>query len=207
MAENKRKIIFDFDGVVVDTFDLLRGLTREIDGMILEPEEYKQLFDGHLYDYDKREKFKSFDVRELKERFMVGYREGLAQLPLVPGIDAVIMNLAGQADLHIVTNGHQDIITDFLGDRGIRHYFGQVLGYQTSESKLKKFEMLGISGESSKNHLFVTDTLGDLREAAKISLPSIGVTWGFHDETRLKNGNSLAIATTPDELLKFALGF
>jgi phosphoglycolate phosphatase len=44
-------------------------------------------------------------------------------------------------------------------------------------------------GLEPKECAFVTDTLGDLREAKKAKVPTIAVTWGYHGKTRLKKGS------------------
>ena len=49
-------------------------------------------------------------------------------------------------------------------------------------------------------YIFITDTLGDIREAAQVAIPAIGVTWGFHPRARLEKGNPLVIVDTPKEL-------
>jgi phosphoglycolate phosphatase-like HAD superfamily hydrolase len=54
--------------------------------------------------------------------------------------------------------------------------------------------------ESPKSHLFITDTLGDLKEAAKVGLPAIAVSWGVHSPDRLGQGNALMIVHTVEEL-------
>jgi len=48
--------------------------------------------------------------------------------------------------------------------------------------------------------VFITDTLGDMREAARCGVWSIGVTWGFHERERLEKGNFFAIVDKIEEL-------
>lgn len=54
----------------------------------------------------------------------------------------------------------------------------------------------------SANYLFVTDTLGDIREAEKCNIKSIAVAWGYHPVTTLEKGNPIAIVQTPKELVE-----
>ena len=51
-----------------------------------------------------------------------------------------------------------------------------------------------------KDCIFVTDTLGDIKEAIKCNVQSIAVTWGFQPKERLLKGNPYAIVETPEEL-------
>lgn len=198
----ERHIIFDFDGVIVDTYDLCHHLTTTYDQLSLPHDQYVTLFDGNLFEHPLRPQLKSFDDEGLKKQFFEAYAEGIQKHEIVAGMQEVLNSLVGKGQLHIVTNGHSDIIRDFLMSRGIGQHFKSVLGYQVAESKVKKFKMLGLHGEEVKNHLFVTDTLGDLRAAAEIGLPTIAVAWGFHDAQRLEKGNPLAIVRTPAELIQ-----
>ena len=61
------------------------------------------------------------------------------------------------------------------------------------------FEKYGVG---PKDCVFITDTLGDMREAASCGIPSIGVTWGFHKKNNLEKGNPFKIAETPEELIE-----
>lgn len=200
-------ILFDFDGVFVNTFDSLRELTRLFDGVDVPPEEYRSFFDGHLFEHPRRNEFKSFDDPILKNNFYAGYRDRLSSHSLIDGIDEVTRSLAENYEMHVVTSGDQDSISLYLQNNGLRSHFGSVLGWQTHESKIEKFKMLGVSKEEAKNHLFITDTLGDLEQANSLGLPAIGVSWGFHNEDRLKKGNPYAIANTPQELLLLVRDF
>ena len=49
--------------------------------------------------------------------------------------------------------------------------------------------------------IFVTDTLGDLLEAKELNIGTIAVTWGYHEEERLKFGHPDIIINNFDELI------
>ena len=201
MANKLKSVIFDFDGVIASTFEMCRSLTKEFDGVALDAEAYKEFFDGNVLDNGTKRKFISFHDISVKMKFLVEYARRLhdEHLP-VPGIKEVIAELAIRHDLHIVTSGDTKIISDFLKRHSLREHFGEVLGYDVAHSKVEKFAMLGASGNEARNYMYITDTLGDLKEAAKAGLPAIAVTWGFHDEKRLRRGDSLVIVRTPREL-------
>jgi phosphoglycolate phosphatase len=194
-------ILFDFDGVFVDTLDAIRSLAYKFDKVELSVEEFKSLFDGHIFENPRRAELRSFDDPVLKKGFYDGYSDSLPSHQIKSGIEDVIANLSRMHDLHIVTSGDQESISRYLEQQNLRQHFKEVLGWQVSESKVEKFRILGINEENAKEHIFITDTLGDLEQANKIGLPAIGVTWGFHEEERLRRGNPYAIVNTPAELL------
>lgn len=51
-----------------------------------------------------------------------------------------------------------------------------------------------------KDAVFITDTLGDIREARECDIDSIAVTWGFHERKTLEKGNPIVIVSDPREL-------
>lgn len=196
-------ILFDFDGVFVDTFEMLRQLAWEIDGVVLSPEEYRELFDGHIFETNRRQELKSFDSPELRKKFLEAYRSALPNHLLCPGIDVVVAQIATQYPVHMVTSGDELSINAYLKQANLHHHFQSVLGWQTHESKVEKFKMLGLGSSAKQPALFVTDTLGDIAQASALNIPTVAVTWGFHGEDRLKRGNPHAIVKTPAELSEF----
>ena len=83
----------------------------------------------------------------------------------------------------------------------IKTFFSEVLGKETHKSKVEKFKMIFKEyGLKPEECIFVTDTLGDLREAKKVGVPTIAVTWGYHGKTRLKKGSPNLIIHDFEEL-------
>ena len=50
---------------------------------------------------------------------------------------------------------------------------------------------------SPADAVFITDTLGDIREATECGIPAIGVLWGWHDRETLERGSPAAIVEDP----------
>ena len=73
-------------------------------------------------------------------------------------------------------------------------------------SKIKKFNKFLRKYKISKEQcIFITDTLGDILESNKVGIPSIGVSWGYHNKETLKKGSPIFIADTIEELSNFLL--
>ena len=73
------------------------------------------------------------------------------------------------------------------------------------KNKTEKFKTIDRLYNSDAQHsIFITDTLGDLREAKLAGVPTICVTWGAHDRSyfeREPHENLLKIVDTSQELL------
>jgi phosphoglycolate phosphatase-like HAD superfamily hydrolase len=77
------------------------------------------------------------------------------------------------------------------------------MGNDVHASKVEKIRMVFSKYNTDAEHcVFVTDTLGDIREANVLNVKSIGVSWGFHEKERLEIGNPFKIIYKPGELLR-----
>lgn len=103
--------------------------------------------------------------------------------------------------MFIVTSGGQVNISALLAKHGIRSLFHEILGFESGLSKIEKFKMiLSKNNFSSKDLIFVTDTLGDILEASEVGIRTIAVDFGFHDRNRLERGNPYCIVSSFREL-------
>lgn len=195
----ERKIIFDFDGVLVSSDRVSFAITRRRDAPDMSYAQYQDLFVGNVFEIGSQRRFPTFENAQTKAEYYREYGTELMKLAPVPGMPELVALLAERHPLHIVSSADERSINAFLRAYTLDRYFTSVLGYETAESKVEKFRMLHVH-EQPQSHLFITDTLGDLREAAKVSLPSIAVSWGVHDNARLREAPTIAIVHTPDEL-------
>ncbi len=123
------------------------------------------------------------------------------QSAVFDGMGEVVSLLSKRYTLAINSSTMGGIVDDFLKQKQLREYFSEINGPEVSMSKVDKFnKVFRDFGAMPKDCVFVTDTLGDLREAQIADVPSIAVTWGYHDLTRLKQGDTIAIVNTPNDL-------
>ena len=113
----------------------------------------------------------------------------------------LVKELARAYTICIVSSSHDDLIAHFIEKYGLQGAVGGVYGVDVNTRKDEKFESIfSIYGIASHDSIFITDTLGDINEAASVGLSSIGVTWGFQDKGTLARGNPFRIVDTPQEL-------
>ena len=75
------------------------------------------------------------------------------------------------------------------------------MGSDVHKIKLEKIRMIFEKhGINSDDCVFVTDTLGDLREAKNAGLNCLAVTYGFHSKGTLKKGNPAGFIKTPEDI-------
>jgi len=193
---NKNIIFFDFDGVIVDSFGFCFKIvdSREF----ITESDYRKRFEGNIYDATR--KFKKPDTTFAD--FFSSYTPELMKCEPVSEISKAIKVLAKKYTLVIISSTETDPIDAYLQKVGLRKYFSEILGSDVDKSKINKINRsLKTHSIEARNSVFITDTLGDMREAEKCHVKCIGVVGGYHDVETLKKGNPIAIIKSGDELI------
>lgn len=190
----KKLVIFDFDGVLVESLDLWFRVTQTVSPG-LSKEEYAAMSHGNYIDALVTKKF-SYTDESLEE-----YKINLLDIAMPLPVREFIKNHYDTYQFAIVSSGREMTIDAFLAKEGIGEYFSDILGYETHKNKtVKLLDLIFKYGRDSKEAVFVTDTLGDIIEANEANIKSIGVLWGLHDRETLMRGNPEIIVEKPNEL-------
>jgi len=72
-------LIFDFDGVIADTFDFHRRMVREIAGISLSEDELRDVHNGNFYEHTNT-KIRGFDAQQYASAVAPAQR----YVPLMP---------------------------------------------------------------------------------------------------------------------------
>ena len=193
-------ILFDFDGVLANTEKLCYRI-HTVKNKDLTWERFQEYSNGNFFDgYFKA-------VKEGKhipaDDYDGSYKKILDVLTIQDILHESILYLAKNYRLAIVSSTDSSYINDFLRKEGLLEYFSDVLGMDTHLSKkfkikkiLEKYNLL------PDDTIFITDTLGDIREANECGVRSIGVTWGLHDREALLKGKPIKIIDNPQDLVQ-----
>ena len=191
-------ILFDFDGVIVNTFDFCYQINT-ICNPDLTPDQYRERFQGNINECIPKEQKQAAQKGTFD--FFAHYTPELMKQPIEEQIKELIRTLSKTSKLYIVSSTHTDVIIAFLEQNELLSCFAGVYGNDIERSKVKKFQMILEKEHEEPNHcVLITDTLGDIREAQACQIPSIAVLWGYHDKETLLRGNPVAIVETVDEL-------
>jgi phosphoglycolate phosphatase len=192
-----KHIVFDFDGVIGDTFDILLSLSYKHATNNPSQEDFLAHHDGNVFEEPKM----TFDIGKL-HLFYSEYTEQISSSHLQASIEP-ITRLAQNFNLYINSSNKEAGLFSALKQAGIFNCFKKVMGAETHKSKVEKFKMIFDEyGASPENSVFITDTLGDIKEAEKMGLKTIAETFGFHSRERLMQGNPYKIADTWEEILE-----
>ena len=193
-------ILFDFDGVLADTEKACYQI-HTIKNKDLTWKRFQEYSLGNFFEgYDKA-------VEEGKhipaDDFLGSYKKILDFLTIHEILHESVLSLATDYRLAIISSANTSYINDFLVKEGLSECFSDVLGADIHRSKTFKIKTILTKYHiMPKDTVFVTDTLGDIKEAEKCCVSSIGVTWGLHDRSILEKGKPLKIIDDPQDLVK-----
>lgn len=195
---NKKAILFDFDGVLVNTLPMCWEVHHELNPTITF-DEYSDLSNGNFH-AKLKESYKG-DQNEIQKSYFEKYRNHLPIYTIGEELVLLIEEFSKTHRLFIVSSCVENIIEEHLTREHIREYFTEVLGYNFHSGKTEKIlHILDKYSLEAKDTVFVTDTLGDIVEATEAGIDTIAETWGLHDRGRLEKGSPIAIVDTVAEL-------
>jgi len=190
-----KAIIFDFDGVIHDTFDFHRYKIKEFCGVDIPEDDFRDMHNGNFF----KNKVPVDGIQ------WTDYRDYILPFQSKLEIDEerkeIIETLSKNHDMFIVTSGGTENILGYLENNGLGGIFKEILGLEASRSKVVKFNTI-FEKHSLEPHecVFITDTLGDILEANKVNVKTIAVTYGFHTEETLQLGNPHCLISQPYQL-------
>lgn len=188
-------ILFDFDGVIVDTFSFCHRISN-MRSPVTE-DEYRARFEGNINDALKKVHRDSANPFDFFSKYIP---ELMLCRPNMELAD-IIKTLARDHVLIIISSTISQPIAGFLELHGLKGLFNEILGNDVEKSKVKKIQdVLERYGIKPSETVLITDTLGDIREADVCGVRSIAVTWGYHPVETLELGNPYKVIQRPDEL-------
>jgi len=201
-----KALIFDYDGVIFDTVKIAWDIVKAVcdkycKRKIKTKKEFLDIYKTNFYsameergvtDSDM-DKLKADSIKFLKRKHPKPFR----------GIKKVMNELAKKYKIAIVSSNYTDVMKHALSKAKILDDFNLVLGAEHEEHKTKKIRLcLKKFNLKPSEAVFVTDTIGDIKEAKKVKLKTMAVTWGFHKKKSLIKVKPTFIADKPSDMIK-----
>lgn len=161
----------------------------------------KNWFEG-VKDYqDRKRELSEEQVAAMKDQ----YHSDKEHISVFPGVREALEGLADDYLLTLNTSASDRNTHGPLGSLGLLPYFDWVGTCDTSFSKVDKFKMIQEKFSlNPEDCLFITDTVGDLAEAYKAGIKTVGVTWGAHHQAFFEKAgyeNLVAVIDSPDQIV------
>lgn len=174
-----KAIIFDFDWVIADTFDLVLEIHNKVNNSNISSEEYKAFFDWNFYS-------KSKTTKEQANSFFNEVVKHMKELRIEENIKNHLTKLKENFDLYIISSNWEAVISDYFYNNNLENLFDWIYWFETHKSKTEKFKIIfDKHWLNNENSIFITDTLWDILEAKKVWIKTIAVDFWYHDRERL----------------------
>ncbi|MDP3792411.1 MAG: HAD family hydrolase [bacterium] len=193
MRKGIKLIIFDFDGVLADSFDTFYPLIRDAmshAGLSLTQNQYRDFFIGNVHQgfkdfINNKKKYLAFSEFR-KTNYDKYYYDGNGKVKLFPGAIEFLRKIGKGYILTVASSGKEDNIKNLLEKNGVKKLFSLILANTANSKEGMIQEILYKFKAIPEETIMVTDTVGDLKVAKKVGLKTAAATWGFHSAKKLK---------------------
>ena len=199
-------LLFDFDGVLVDSLDVYEKTVTECLRKINQPltrgrEEFLELFEGNFYEslVEKGIDLKNFMEASVGILARVSYPEIKPITATLPVLNA----LKNDHVLIVISSNDSPTIYEALRLYHFDGIFKEVLGCDFMLSKkdkmlyaIKKYSVM------PEDIYYIGDTTGDIKEGKQAGVQTVGVSWGWHDKAKMAAANPDYLFDEPEDLLK-----
>ncbi|GHE22183.1 HAD family hydrolase [Halomonas urumqiensis] len=181
-------LVFDFDGVVLDSATLKRQAFADL--YIDEPEARHRAvvaylsrrggqprdvkfrhIEGHILGRDASEA----RIRELCERFKASVERRLLQAPAIPGALEFLARWAGRAPLYLLSATPEHELKAIAERRDLSRYFLEVIGSPPDKASGLR-NLLTRHAHSPRDTVMIGDSYNDFRAASSNGTRFIGIT-------------------------------
>ncbi|MFO8132490.1 MAG: HAD-IA family hydrolase [Thermoplasmatota archaeon] len=197
-----RLLAFDYDGVLVDSYDVFKRYfleachDQDVEAISTE-EDFLSLFDGNLYESMRQQGLSRDQILRVVLAVRDGIMENREEIQLYPGIRETVHALAENHTLAVVTSNDTEVVRHLLAARDI-DYFTSVIGSDREPSKHAKLQRL--QRQHHGTCYYIGDTAGDIIEGKQADVVTVAATWGWHSEQRLRRAAPDHLVHTPEEL-------
>ncbi len=200
---NKKLVLFDFDGVLANTIEYSYQIHKDVNPDF-SWESFQALSNGNFIDgYDNA---LASGEHIHPQDFHGQYQSNLNKINIHKALHDSIKVLSEKYTLIVVSSTRSDFIKEFLEKENTFDFFSDIYGVDIHKSKVVKINMILEQHKAlSSDCIFITDTLGDIKEANECGIKSIAVTWGLHSSDHMEKGNPIAIIDNPEDLVQATL--
>jgi len=199
-------LLFDFDGVLVDSLDVYEKTVTLCLEKINQPlqrgrQEFLELFEGNFYESlvakgVDLEKFVAASVDILSQ---VNY----AEMKPFDAMRPVLQELKKNHCLIVISSNDAPTIQEALRLYDFNGIFQEILGSDFMFSKKEKILYAAKKYNATLHDIYyIGDTTGDMKEGKQAGIKTVGVTWGWHDKIKMALSNPDYLFDDPQELLQ-----
>lgn len=201
--EDKDHVIWDWNGTLLDdvghAVTVMNSLLGEHELPLINRDRYRQIFDFPVLHYYQKLGFdfekESFEklCHKFVDRFMSGFRD----LPLLPEMKSVLMQLHSESLMQSVLSAtDQPNLNSMVNHFDLNGVFKFVFGIDNkfASSKVERgHELIRLSGVPQSKTIIIGDTLHDLEVARALGIDAVLISHGHQCHTRLRPHHDMVI--------------
>ena len=208
---SQKTIFFDLDGTITDSGEAIincSALALRHYGLPVPSREEMRVFVGPPL----HETFQKFGIPpEECDNAIAIFRSRYTTIGIIentpyPGIRELLETLKAQGHrLFIATSKPETMALTVLDHFDLAKYFEMICGATLDNSRVEKSDviayLLSQTGDMEQV-VMVGDTAFDVTGASVHKIPTIGVSWGYGLAQDMLDAGAIAIASTPEELIR-----
>lgn len=184
-------MLFDFDGVIVDTVDFVKDIFNEFAftnnlPQIHTREDVGKFFDKNFFEAITELGFSKKQSLELLDWIKMNYIRDNTRITVFAGMANVLKKLSSRYTLVIISSNHSDAVGVPLKRYNLDTLFKDILGGEEKGNKVEKIlYTIGKLSATNEDVYYIGDTVGDMVEGKTAGVKTIGVSWGYHNKAKL----------------------
>lgn len=200
-------ILFDYDGVIVDSFDLLLDMCVRVQkdfGCGRNPvcEDFQTIENLDFESLGKWVGIPDAMVSSYSEHVFALQKECWS-VNVFPEIPDVFRTLAQNHTLGVITASQTEAVTQTFSDFGLKETIATVLGGDAGKSKAARIDIAREMYAFAPGSTFmVGDAISDIRQGKLAGVRTVAVSWGFQNRELLAKENPDFLIDHPGQLLE-----
>lgn len=198
-------LLFDFDGVIVDSAAAIIKLFQFFHTTYGTPNckdtfDLQKFYHRNVYDY-----FIAHGLARDKVPLMIHDTEVFLKrhnhrIPFFRGMPLALIELSKSNIIYIISSGHGTIIKEKLAEHALLPFVREILGAEIAARKTDKINII------KKRYpdaiiTYIGDTVGDILEGKQAGVSTVAVTWGYHPKELLATQQPDVLCDKPSELV------
>jgi len=197
-------IMFDYDGVIVDSFELfsacfIKACHQNNFYELNSPEKVLALFETNIFEALLDFGLDDHSINRILKTFQSDIAAYQNDLRLFDGMLDTLKKISENNKIVIITSNVTMAAKRVLHNNGV-NCFEDVLGAEMEKSKVKKIRIT-MARYPGLPAYYIGDTKGDMLEGRKAGAITVAALWGWHAVQKLEEGSPDHLVRSPEALL------
>lgn len=196
-------LLFDFDGVIADSLDVVYNIESEVlagQGLkIKSKDDFLKLYKKNWYESVKELGLSDEELKKVISETAGKLTEAYSDAEPFSGIKDALRKLKKKHKVVIITSSPGSSVEGYLKKNSFPAF--EVLGAEQETSKVKKINLMKRKYPKAEIY-YIGDTAGDIKEGETANVKTVAVVWGYHKKKTLLSENPDFIVNNPEELLE-----